>query len=503
MLGPKGPLPLPPSPPNKTLVALLVLGWSAGAPAASADRIGWDETASGRRDSPEAELLVRTGDIDNLGFGWPPGFDPFSGADTPPHRFPWDPDPADPDGTDRIMVVSSYRYPVRHGVDGYTSDTRRPANAIEPITLRYDLRGMEVGGALLQLFVDDFQAARHGTRFQVLWDGARAPFLEEVLTPMDQHGPIGKLLTVGIPETHLPALGDGELVLHIDDPETGVGDGYAVDFVRLLLNPRDLQHVGTVAGEVVDAATGAPVEGVSLTSAGTSQAITDGDGRYSLDDVPAGLAVITASAPGYLSSTQTVDLRSGDLSELSFDLTVDPAGGPPVRPPANGEPATPETSPPPPRPPPRPVLEVLGELPWGWITPVGLGSLALLLWIVAGFLRPRAFAPSASVRIAGSRRGLSRAPDQRLVELPGGRPGFWRHARVAVTADGSMVRRVGRAVVVLRAGSRGTTAFVRGAGLERFERRSRRWRTLTAEELAAGFESGRTYRAGDLHLKFG
>lgn len=496
---------MPPSSPNKTLVALLALGWTAGAPAAPADRTGWDETSSERRDTSEAELLVRTGDIDNLGFGWPPGFDPFSGADTPPHRFPWDPDPADPDGTDRIMVVSSYRYPVRHGVDGYTSDTRRPANAVQPITLRYELRGVEVGGALIQLFVDDFQAARHGTRFRVRWDGEPAPFLEAVLAPMDQHGPIGKLLTVRVPDTHLAALGDGELVLRIDDGDTGVGDGYAIDFVRLLINPRTLDHVGIVAGEVLDAASGEPVEGVTLTSAGTSQAITDGGGRYTLADVPAGLAVITATAPGYLPTTQTVDLQSGDLSDLSFDLQVDPAGGPPAAPPPGVPPpeATPEPSPEPPMPPPRPILEVLGELPWGWIAPVGLGSLALLVFVVAGFLRPHAFDPSASVRIAGSRRGLSRAPDQRLVELPGGRPGFWRHARVAVTADGSMVRRAGRAVVVLRAGPRGATAFVRGAGLACFERRSRRWRTLTTEELAAGFESGKTYRAGDLYLTFG
>lgn len=55
---------------------------------------------------PEADLVVRTGDINNLGFGWPAGFDPFSGNSTPPH--PW-PDidkipPGAPDGTDRIML---------------------------------------------------------------------------------------------------------------------------------------------------------------------------------------------------------------------------------------------------------------------------------------------------------------------------------------------------------------------------------------------------------------
>jgi hypothetical protein len=40
---------------------------------------------------PEADLLVRTGDINNLGFGWPQGFDPFSGKSTPSHAYPWKP----------------------------------------------------------------------------------------------------------------------------------------------------------------------------------------------------------------------------------------------------------------------------------------------------------------------------------------------------------------------------------------------------------------------------
>lgn len=55
---------------------------------------------------PEADLVVRTGDINNLSFGWPKGFDPFSGQSTPGH--PW-PNidhipPQAPPGTDRIML---------------------------------------------------------------------------------------------------------------------------------------------------------------------------------------------------------------------------------------------------------------------------------------------------------------------------------------------------------------------------------------------------------------
>jgi hypothetical protein len=78
---------------------------------------------------PEADFVVRTGDINNLGFGWPAGFDPFSGKSTPVHRFPWTPPPNEPDGTDRILLGSAVdpteelRDPVaynRLGSDGYS-----------------------------------------------------------------------------------------------------------------------------------------------------------------------------------------------------------------------------------------------------------------------------------------------------------------------------------------------------------------------------------------------
>ena len=69
----------------------------------------WSLKTAVLRDTPEADLVVRTGDIDNLNFGWPEGFDPFSGqSSTPAHSYPWTVDQNDPSGTDRIFVVSSY-----------------------------------------------------------------------------------------------------------------------------------------------------------------------------------------------------------------------------------------------------------------------------------------------------------------------------------------------------------------------------------------------------------
>jgi hypothetical protein len=44
------------------------------------------------KNSLEAELIIRLGDVDNLNFGWPEGFDPFCGRMTEAHDFPWEAD---------------------------------------------------------------------------------------------------------------------------------------------------------------------------------------------------------------------------------------------------------------------------------------------------------------------------------------------------------------------------------------------------------------------------
>src|SRR5205823_14646101 len=76
-------------------------------PAQTTKPAPWSAKTERTVGGPEADLVVRTGDINNLGFGWPQGFDPFSGNSTPPHKFPWDPAPGEPDRTDRIMLGSA------------------------------------------------------------------------------------------------------------------------------------------------------------------------------------------------------------------------------------------------------------------------------------------------------------------------------------------------------------------------------------------------------------
>ena len=162
--------------------------------------------------SPEADLVVRTGDINNLGFGWPKNYDPFSGKSTPAHPFPWPPKPGEPDGTDRILLGSAVtksdfaEHPFAG--EGYTSTILRPCidpldassckprqdSMPQPIVIPVGALPAKIDAVLFQIFVDDFQAPSFHSHFQASLNGTRIPSLEQVLNALEQTGPIGKLI---------------------------------------------------------------------------------------------------------------------------------------------------------------------------------------------------------------------------------------------------------------------------------------------------------------------
>lgn len=281
--------------------------------------------------STEADKVILVGDIDNLGFGWPAGFDVFSGRSTPAHSYPYQPETDDPQGTDRIMLGTSYNGNPPAGQDGYTSTTSRPANLPQAIDMQYDLLGTQVRSATLQMFVDDFQSPLWRSRFQVTLNGQRATFLEDVLNTLEQTGPIGKLITAQVPASFLPLVSSGHLTIYIDDPTTGAGDGFAIDFVRLLINPR-ISTVGNISGRVTDAVTGLPLTGATVSASGIVAAATASDGSYILNGVPAGLVVVNASKNGYTSQSQSIDLVAGTTVTLNFALRSTPTTTPTVTP---------------------------------------------------------------------------------------------------------------------------------------------------------------------------
>lgn len=274
----------------------------------------WSKQYVVLNNTAEATLMIRVGDIDNLGFGFEADFNPFSGRSTYSHPYPWNVKKEDARGTDKIMIPTSYKYG-SFGSDGYTSSTSRPSNNPQSISIPLAaVKDVKVDSASLQLFIDDFQSPSMGSKFQVKVNGLRFTEAEKMIKRIDQTGPIGKLITLRLTPELLAKLKGDSLVIAIDDPTSKVGDGFALDFVKLLINPK-IVYKGKIQGRIVDAETRQPIANATASVDGYGNAQSDAEGNFILDEIPAGLTIVKGSAAGYSSDEKQVDVIADETSE--------------------------------------------------------------------------------------------------------------------------------------------------------------------------------------------
>jgi OmpA-OmpF porin, OOP family len=271
----------------------------------------WKDSFRVERNTKEADLMVRLGDIDNFGFGWDLGYDPLSGKPTQTaHTYPYQPGKNDVPPTDCIMVPTGYKGPCIQGkCDGYTKTTQRPGNLPKPFIIPYHLDGLAIHSAKLQMFVDDFQAPVLGSYFRVSLNGKRVPYLESMINTLQQTGPVGKLITFSLDPALFSELEKDTLKIFIDDPVHNIGDGFAIDFIRLLINPKNIP-VGNISGTVYDKDSRKPIPGAQLTIGDDIKATTDNNGNYEMKNVPAGLAILNVLKDGYQDTSVNTDLTS-------------------------------------------------------------------------------------------------------------------------------------------------------------------------------------------------
>ncbi|TND10270.1 MAG: Uncharacterized protein FD123_518 [Bacteroidetes bacterium] len=276
----------------------------------------------------EAQYMIRMGDIDNLGFGWPANFSPFSGRSTPPHNFPWIRNTKDTLGFDMIQLPSSMRSVENAcGGDGYSYEydsTRFKYGRTQfPFHIPVGIpKETVIQSASIQMFVDDFQSPVFCSKFEATLNGRSAPFISNAINALNQTGPIGKLITIKVPADFLDSLKAPVVTLEIDDKTTGANDGFAIDFIKLQINPSALKAAqkGTIRGMVYDPATGKPVADATLTLSDGTQVKTDAKGMYTFSAI-AGLAIITVKANGFPDKSFSADVISGETTEQNLDLT--------------------------------------------------------------------------------------------------------------------------------------------------------------------------------------
>lgn len=278
----------------------------------------WSQQYVAIKNTPEAEFMIRSGDIDNLGFQFAEGFNPFCGRSTEAHYFPWDPAEGDAPGTDRIMVPSSYVPELMAcGGDGYSATSDGRNVKVVPIGISLEsVKGATIKDAYLQLFIDDFQSPSMCSHFQVTLNGKRFVEAEKVLRAIDQTGPVGKLITLPIPESFYPELQAKSLAILIDDPTSHAGDGFAIDFAKLIINRKaNSACKGSLVGIVVDNETGEPIPGAIVQGSAREAVTTDVEGGFKMSNIPAGLEILTATAKGYAEGSGVADVAEGDEGE--------------------------------------------------------------------------------------------------------------------------------------------------------------------------------------------
>jgi OOP family OmpA-OmpF porin len=80
-------------------------------------------------------------------------------------------------------------------------------------------------------------------------------------------------------------------------------------------------YLGIASGMVIDDETGAPVPGAQVAIPGLVTGEAGAEGAFQLREVPAGLAVVSASAPGYLAAEAAVDIVA-DLESGGIELRL-------------------------------------------------------------------------------------------------------------------------------------------------------------------------------------
>jgi hypothetical protein len=132
-----------------------------------------------------------------------------------------------------------------------------------------------------------------------------------------------------------------------------------------------------------------------------------------------------------------------------------------------------------------------------WLGP--LAALLAIAFIAYGFIRPHRLPPHAAVRVAGNVAALKRAQPIVLVDVPGSGAGWYRDARLSLTASGELSRRDADAAVSIRATATGVVLVARGA-LEAYDKRKSAWSPV--EDAARHTPSATVvYRVGAVHFQ--
>jgi hypothetical protein len=137
---------------------------------------------------------------------------------------------------------------------------------------------------------------------------------------------------------------------------------------------------------------------------------------------------------------------------------------------------------------------------WPYIA-AGIGTIIFII-VVVGFVRPRDFDKEDLIRLAKTEQALTRAGGRRLRELPGGKRGFYRNARVAFDGGGNAVRATSGVSLILRA-ARGDPHVTAIGSLEEKDPRTRKFQPVDLSKGPIYLRRGIVYKLGEFVFRLG
>lgn len=137
-----------------------------------------------------------------------------------------------------------------------------------------------------------------------------------------------------------------------------------------------------------------------------------------------------------------------------------------------------------------------------WRVLAAIAGGLLLLFLLIGFLSPYDFDAMEVIRLATSETALPRSTGRRLRDLPGGKRGFYRHARVAFDSTGNTPQRLRDATIIVRAAKGEPLIIVRNT-VEHKDPRTRKWEALPMPLEPGTLRRGAVYRTGNIYFRLG
>ena len=137
---------------------------------------------------------------------------------------------------------------------------------------------------------------------------------------------------------------------------------------------------------------------------------------------------------------------------------------------------------------------------WWRVIAAVIGAIIFII-IVVGFVRPRDFDREEVIRLAKTEQALARSSARRLRELPGGKRGFYRDARVAFDGSGNAIGKASGATLVLRAAKGDPQVIARG--MEEKDPRTRKFQPVDSSKGPGYLRRGVIYRIGEFFFRIG